>query len=99
MKKRLPKEHLPEIIDKKSLKRDRAQKEKQRPIFFGFGMFGMIGWTIAVPAVIGIFIGRWLDGRHLGSTTISWTLTCLFTGLFIGGVAAWHWIKKEGGGN
>lgn len=96
MKKRPPKEHLPEIVDKKCLKKERARKEKQRPIFFGLGMFGMIGWTVAIPAVIGTFIGRWLDERHLGRDTVSWTLTCLFAGLFVGGIVAWHWIKKEG---
>lgn len=27
----------------------------------GIGVFGMIGWSIAVPTVDGAFLGLWLD--------------------------------------
>jgi ATP synthase protein I len=91
------KEHLPEIIAKKSQKREQALQDKKKPIFFGFGMFGMIGWTIALPAVLGTFLGRWLDGLHLLDNRISWTLTCLSGGLFAGVIAAWQWVKRQSG--
>ncbi|MEW6519339.1 MAG: AtpZ/AtpI family protein [Thermodesulfobacteriota bacterium] len=91
------KEHLPEIVEKKYQKRQQARQEKQKPIFFGLGMFGTIGWTVAVPTVLGTFLGRWLDGLHLLDNRISWTLTGLFGGLFLGAVAAWGWVKKESG--
>ncbi|MBI5559317.1 MAG: AtpZ/AtpI family protein [Deltaproteobacteria bacterium] len=91
------KEHLPEIVEKKHKKREQAQQEKKKPIFFGLGMLGMIGWTVAAPAVLGALIGRRLDELHLLDNRMSWTLTCLFAGLFLGIVVAWHWLKKESG--
>ena len=97
MEKKPHKEHLPEIVEKKWLKKKQAGQEGKKPIFFGFGMFGMIGWTIALPAVLGTFLGRWLDGLHLLDNRISWTLPCLSGGLVAGVLAAWHWVKKQSG--
>lgn len=89
------KEHLPGIIDAKCRKKEEAREARRRPIVFGLGMFGVVGWTVAIPAVAGIFIGRWLDGRYLGGTRISWTLSCFFGGLLLGILLAWNWIHKE----
>jgi len=57
------------------------------------GMFGIIGWTVAVPTLLGAALGIWLDKKHPES--FSWTLTFLILGLFAGCLIAWHWITKE----
>lgn len=90
------KEHLPEIVEKKFQQHEQAKMEKEKPIFFGLGMFGTIGWTIAVPTVVGTFAGRWLDRIHFLDKRVSWTLTGLFLGLFLGVLGAWRWVDKEG---
>jgi ATP synthase protein I len=56
-------------------------------------MFGIIGWTVAVPTLLGAALGIWLDKKHPES--FSWTLTCLILGLLAGCLIAWHWITKE----
>ena len=89
-------EDLPGIVEEKSQRRQKAEKEGERPIFFGIGMFGMVGWTIAIPTVVGIFLGRWLDAGKTQESTISWTLTCMFLGLVFGAIGAWRWINREG---
>jgi len=89
-----PKEPLPDIIKKKSRQRLKAQAEEKESIFFGLGMFGTVGWSVAIPTVVGVMVGRWLDTLHEGR--ISWTLTLLLTGLAIGGVIAWQWLNREG---
>lgn len=91
-------EELSKIVEKKSERRQKAIKEGERPVFFGLGMFGMVGWTVAIPTVLGIFIGRWLDAGKSEGSTISWTLTCLFAGLVFGIIGAWQWINREGKG-
>ncbi len=96
MRKKPYKEHLPDVVDRKYRKRQQAQQDKQRPIFFGLGLFGVIGWTVAVPAVLGVFIGRWLDSKQFGRESVSWTVTCFLIGLCLGIVTAWRWMKKEG---
>lgn len=90
------KEHLPEVVDEKIKRRLKAEREKDKSIFFGFGMFGMVGWSVAIPTVIFTLIGRWLDMVRVGRENISWTLTGLFIGLIVGSIIAWRWVNKEG---
>jgi ATP synthase protein I len=56
-------------------------------------MMGLVGWSVAVPTVLGAAFGIWLDKRHPGSH--SWTLALLVAGLAIGCLNAWIWIAKE----
>jgi ATP synthase protein I len=81
-------------VEKKASRRLRARRERNRSVWFGLGMFGLIGWSIAVPVVAGIALGVWLD-RHWPAP-FSWTLTLLFVGLVLGCINAWRWIKREG---
>ncbi|AJE48445.1 AtpZ/AtpI family protein [Celeribacter indicus] len=62
----------------------------------GIGTFGMIGWSIAVPAVGGAFLGLWLD--RVAPQGFSWTLALIVGGVVLGAVIAWGWIGKEGDG-
>ncbi len=61
----------------------------------GFGTFGMIGWSIAVPTVAGALLGLWLDRK--APQQFSWTLALLLGGLAVGVMIAWAWIEKERG--
>lgn len=71
----------------------RAQRHVDRTIWLGLGMMGLIGWSVAVPTLLGAALGLWLDEHHPAS--FSWTLTMLVIGLFIGCLNAWHWVAKE----
>ncbi|WP_373085641.1 AtpZ/AtpI family protein [Sneathiella sp.] len=62
-------------------------------IWSGFGMFGLIGWSIALPVVLGALLGIWIDKRYPGSH--SWTLILLVAGLCIGCWNAARWVMKE----
>src|SRR5690606_40079290 len=59
----------------------------------GLGMFGIIGWSVSVPTVIGALLGVWLDRRLPGS--FSWTLALLLGGVTLGCFNAWYWISQE----
>jgi ATP synthase protein I len=71
----------------------RIQREGSQGAWFGLGMSGLIGWSVAVPTLAGIMLGLWLDRRHPG--TFSWTLALLFAGLFIGCANAWYWVDQQ----
>ena len=85
--------HLANRIDRKANRLQRARSRKNRDLWFGFGMFGLVGWSVAVPMVLGIATGIWLDKRWPGPP--SWTLTLLFLGVVLGCINAWFWIKRE----
>lgn len=70
-----------------------AQRKSVRTIWFGLGTFGLIGWSIVVPTLIGTALGVWIDRKHPG--THSWTLALIVAGLCVGCGNAWHWIMKE----
>jgi len=57
------------------------------------GILGVVGWSVAVPTLLGIVAGVWID-RHWPSR-ISWTVTLLGAGLAIGCVSAWLRIERE----
>ena len=71
----------------------RVQREGSQGAWFGLGMSGLIGWSVAVPTLAGIMLGLWLDRRH--PAAFSWTLALLFAGLFIGCGNAWYWVDQQ----
>jgi len=71
----------------------KAQRRVTQTVWSGLGMMGMVGWSVAVPTLIGAALGLWLDERHPGSH--SWTLMLLAIGLSLGCFNAWRWVAKE----
>ncbi len=56
-------------------------------------MIGTLGWTVVVPALLGVFVGRWLDRRF--GTGVFWSLGLLVAGLAFGCSLAWKRIHSE----
>ena len=81
-------------VGTKAARKLHAQRHTTRTIWFGLGMMGLIGWSVAIPTLLGASLGLWLDKHY--PAPHSWTLTLLFIGLIIGCVNAWHWVTKEG---
>ncbi len=71
----------------------KAKRRGVQDIWFGLGMFGLIGWAVAIPTLLGVLLGVFIDKHYPG--THSWTLSLLIIGLFIGCLNAWHWVAKE----
>jgi len=80
-------------VGTKAERKLKAQRHTTRTIWFGLGMMGLIGWSVAIPTLLGAALGLWFDKHYPGPH--SWTLTLLFIGLIIGCVNAWHWVTKE----
>jgi ATP synthase protein I len=76
-------------IKAQSKRKIKAQKQTSQ-IWSGFGLFG---WSVALPAVLGALLGMWLDNHYPDSR--SWTLALLIAGLCIGCWNAAHWVMKE----
>lgn len=80
-------------VGTKAARKLQAQRHTTRTIWFGLGMMGLIGWSVAIPTLLGASLGIWLDKHYPGPH--SWTLTLLFIGLITGCANAWHWVTKE----
>jgi ATP synthase protein I len=70
-----------------------ARGRQDRSVWQGLGMMGMVGWSVAVPALIGVALGVWIDAHSRSG--YSWTLMLLLAGVILGCINAWHWVKKE----
>jgi ATP synthase protein I len=89
-------EKLEKEIGEISSRKIRAKKEKQKGLWYGLGMFGLVGWAVSVPTLLAVALGIWIDQSF--KSKYSWTLMLLVLGIGIGCVNAWYWITKESKG-
>ncbi|MDB5240701.1 MAG: Sodium-transporting ATPase subunit [Spirosoma sp.] len=87
------KTRLSNQVGQKAIRKLNAQSDGKNGVWYGLGMFGMIGWSVVVPALAGTALGVWLDEHEPQS--FSWTLTLLVLGLFGGCLIAWFWVTNE----
>lgn len=70
-----------------------AQRHVTKTVWSGLGMMGLIGWSVAIPTLLGAMLGIWIDGKYPSGH--SWALALLVAGLCLGCFNAWHWVQKE----
>lgn len=87
-------DELTRQVRRKSARKARARREGRHGLAYGLGLFGLIGWSVSVPTVLGIALGVWIDGRT--TSPYSWTLMGLLGGIALGCLNAWYWLRKEG---
>lgn len=90
-----PQQHpgrLDEAVKKRRERRERGKREGERSLAENLAMIGVIGWTVVLPTLLGVFAGRWLDRRF--DSGIFWTLGLLVLGLAIGCALAWKRINR-----
>jgi ATP synthase protein I len=84
---------LSQEVGAKAARKLRARRNSTQGVWFGLGMMGLIGWSVAIPTLLGAALGIWLDQHYPGRH--GWTLALLVAGLAIGCFNAWHWVAKE----
>ena len=57
------------------------------------GQIGVLGWTIVVPTLLGLFLGRWLDKQL--ETGIFFSAPLLMLGAAAGLWFAWKWMHRD----
>jgi ATP synthase protein I len=71
----------------------KAQRHVTKTVWSGLGMMGLVGWSVAMPTLLGAALGVWIDKRYPDQH--SWTLALLAVGLGLGCVNAWLWVVRE----
>ena len=84
---------LSEAVGVKEARKMRARRQKDRSVWFGLGMFGLVGWSVAIPTLVGIALGVWIDLKW--PSRYSWTLMLLIIGVVLGCLNAWFWVTRE----
>ncbi|WP_462326777.1 AtpZ/AtpI family protein [Desulfobaculum sp.] len=80
-------------VDRQERRRIGGRRDNRPELLRGLGMFGLVGWAVAVPLLVGTFVGVWIDLSHPG--TSSWTLMLMVLGLGIGCAHAAYWVSRE----
>lgn len=88
-----PRDQLKRKVVSKERRKLRARREGDRSAWFGLGMFGLVGWSVVVPALLGIAVGSWLDANW--PSRVSWKITLLFMGVVVGFSNAYRWMHVE----
>jgi ATP synthase protein I len=84
---------MEDAVERRQSRRDRWEREGERPLWKNLSMVGALGWLIVTPTLIGVFAGRWLDGRLDTGVTFSGALT--FLGACLGFWLAWKRMNEE----
>ena len=93
---KVPPKDAPDLagqVGAKAARKLKARRNGPPGVWFGLGMMGLIGWSVAIPTLLGAALGMWLDDRY--PSKHSWTLALLVAGLAIGCLNAWRWVANE----
>ena len=80
-------------VKRRRERHEEHEREGNSSFWQSVGVMGTIGWTVSIPMVLGVFLGRWIDSR-LDSDQI-FTIFCLLVGLIMGCLTAWRIISEK----
>jgi len=82
---------------RRSLERDLDRLERREPTGASFwrslSVLGTVGWSIALPATAGAWLGHRLDVRL--DSGVRFTLMLLTAGVMLGSVVAWRVVREH----
>lgn len=75
----------------RKIERRMGRRPASANVLRAFTLFGVIGWSVAVPVALFTYIGRWLDRVHGTRLTLSF----IIIGLALGCYDAYYWLARE----
>jgi ATP synthase protein I len=88
-----PPDRFQQRIQRREEQKLRAKSQPDRTLRVGLSAFGVVGWSVAVPTLIGVLLGMWIDRKW--PSEFSWTLALLLAGVTLGCLSAWTWVSQE----
>ena len=72
-----------------------TQAEKDRPTLLAQTVFlGTLALLFVLPVVGGAYLGHWIDSQ-LAGYSYRWTVSLLLTGVFVGGMNVYLYIRNH----
>ena len=87
------KEAFAREVHRRRERHDKHLRDGDSSFWQSVGMMGTIGWSVAVPTVLGVLLGRWVDGR-LDSAHV-FMVFFMLAGLVTGCVTAWRMVAEK----
>ncbi len=82
-------------VARQAVEREKLGLETPEPsLGVRLGQIGILGWTIVIPTLLGLFLGRWLDRTF--ATGVLFSAALLMVGVAIGFWSAWRWMNWRG---
>lgn len=78
-------------VEQSISKMDKAKKQRNT-ILAQTTYLGTIGFIFILPVILGAYLGVWLDNQLKGFS-ISWTISLIIVGVFIGAINVYLFIK------
>ncbi len=93
-KHKAAKDNAAQAIRRRTEQMQKTRDEPKYSPLSGLGVFGVIGWSVAIPTVGGAFLGMWLN--DVAPQSFSWPIALILGGVVLGAMVAWSWIDKTG---
>ncbi len=88
-----PGERLAEAARKAAARERRLDRDPEPSLGRRLGQIGVLGWTIVIPALLGLAAGRYLDKTMRSGVFFSAPLVML--GAALGLWLAWKWMSRQ----
>jgi ATP synthase protein I len=88
-----PSDPLAEAARRAAEREEEIRRNPEPSLGARLGQIGILGWTIVLPALMGLALGRWLDQKFASGVFYSAPLVMLGAGL--GLWLAWRWMSRQ----
>lgn len=79
---------------RRAAKRERQGVDDPEPSLGArLGQIGILGWSIVVPTLLALVVGRWLDRTF--ATGVFFTAPLIMIGAALGLRSAWKWMHRQ----
>ena len=86
-------DRLAEAARRAAERRQEGEEDPEPSLGVRLGQIGILGWTIVIPTLIALVIGRWLDRAF--ESGVFFSAPFIMIGAAIGFWSAWKWMHRE----
>ena len=88
-----PRDPLSDSARRAAEREAQARRSPEPSLAARLGRIGALGWTIVAPILLGLALGRWLDGRLATGALL--TAPLIMLGAALGLWLGWRWMHKD----